>query len=118
MGILTIACSDVAGLVQICWWETKHFVVIGFVIMMICYGIFSITTNEIAMDAKQTLDFCSFSNQLSSSSCIEAQNNWDNAIDTSWSLSAIGLVVGAFTVFKFERKNIDGKWPSEIDEEE
>lgn len=56
-------------------WETKHFVVIGFVIMMICYGIFSITTNEIAMDAKQTLDFCSFSNQLSSSSCIEAQNN-------------------------------------------
>lgn len=89
----------------------------GFVAMMICYGIFSITTNEIAMDAKETLDFCSFS-KLSTGSCIEAQNTWDNAIDTSWSLSAIGVVIGALTVFKFEKKNLDGKWPSEIHEEE
>ncbi|MDG1551522.1 MAG: hypothetical protein P8Q95_07350, partial [Candidatus Poseidoniaceae archaeon] len=98
-------------------WETKHFLVMGFVAMMICYGIFSITTNEIAMDAKETLDFCSFS-KLSTGSCIEAQNTWDNAIDTSWSLSAIGVVIGALTVFKFEKKNLDGKWPSEIQEEE
>ena len=98
-------------------WGTKHFLVMGFVVMMICYGIFSITTNEIAMDAKETLDFCSFS-KLSTGSCIEAQNTWDNAIDTSWSLSAIGVVIGALTVFQFEKKNLDGKWPSEIHEEE
>lgn len=89
----------------------------SFVVMMICYGIFTITTNEIAMDAKETLDFCSFS-KLSTSSCIEAQNTWDNAIDTAWSLSAIGVLIGAFTLFQFERKNIDGKWQSEVEEEE
>ena len=81
-----------------------------------CNGIFSITTNQIAMDAKETLDFCSFS-KLSTSSCIEAQNTWDNAIETSWSLSAIGVLIGAFTIFKFERKNLEGKWPSQTEEE-
>jgi len=98
-------------------WNNTHFLIIGFVVIMICYGIFSVTTNENAMDAKETLEFCSFS-QLSTSQCFEAQNRWDNSIDTAWSLCSIGLLIASFTIFKYERKDENGKWPSEIPLEE
>ncbi len=99
-------------------WENKHFLIIGFVVIMLCYGALSITSNETAMNAKETLEFCSFSQLSSNNSCIEAQNTWDNAINTSWSLCSIGVLIGAFTIFKYERKTEDGIWPSESNLEE
>ena len=98
-------------------WELVHFIIIGFVSIMLLYSAFSITTNETAMDAKETLDFCSFS-KLSTGQCIEAQNKWDNAIDTAWSLSAIGVLIASLTIFKYERKDQFDKWPSDYREEE
>ena len=98
-------------------WELVHFIIIGFVSIMLLYSAFSITTNETAMDAKETLDFCSFS-KLSTGQCIEAQNKWDNAIDTAWSLSAIGVLIASLTIFKYERKDQFDKWPSDYLEEE
>ena len=55
---------------------------------------------------------------ISTLSCIEAQNRWDNAIDTAWSLSAIGVLIASFTIFKYERKDEFDKWPSDYVEEE
>jgi len=98
-------------------WQIKHLLVIGFVTIMLTYSALSVTTNETAMEAKDTLEFCSFS-KLSTGQCIEAQNTWDNAIDTAWSLSAIGLLIGAFTFFKYEQKDEHGKWESDYLEQE
>ena len=65
---------------------------------MLASATYSITNNEKAMSAKETLDLCEFSS-LATNECMSAQNTWDNAIQTSWSLAAIGLLFATFTIF-------------------
>jgi hypothetical protein len=84
---------------------------------MLAASTYSVTTNEQAMDAKETLDFCSYSS-ISTNQCMAAQNTWDNAINTAWSLAGIGLLIGAFTIFQIEKRNSNAEWPSEITESE
>ena len=55
------------------------------------------------MQAKETLEFCSYSN-IATNQCMAAQNTWDNAISTSWSLAAIGLLIAAAVVIQVDRK--------------
>ena len=98
-------------------WNKINFAVLGFVLIMLAASAYSITTNEQAMSAKETLDFCSYSS-ISTNQCMAAQNTWDNAIYTAWSLAGIGLLIGAFTVVQIEKRNIHGHWPSEIIESE
>lgn len=98
-------------------WNKINFAVLGFVLIMLAASAYSVTTNEQAMDAKETLDFCSYSS-ISTNQCMAAQNTWDNAIDTAWSLAGIGLIIGAVTVFQIEKRNIHGYWPTEIIESE
>ena len=84
---------------------------------MLAASAYSVTTNEQAMDAKETLDFCSYSS-IATNQCMVAQNTWDNAINTAWSLAGIGLLVAAFTIVQVEKRNLAGHWPSAISESE
>jgi len=76
-----------------------------------------VTSNEEAMAAKETLDFCYFS-ELISSDCGQAQNRWDDAIGYAWSLSAIGLVVVGATSVVIQRPDEEGNWPQPKRQEE
>ena len=98
-------------------WETPQFLILLFVALMLASATYSITNNEKAMSAKETLDLCEFSS-LATNECMSAQNTWDNAIQTSWSLAAIGLLFATFTIFRYEKRNEDGRWPSDIELEE
>lgn len=84
-------------------WSKFHYLIVGFVFLMLISSAYSVTTNSQAMQAKDTLDFCSYSN-IATNQCMAAQNTWDNAISTAWSLAAIGLLVAAAVVIKIDRK--------------
>ena len=71
----------------------------------------NISTNQEAIDARDTLAFCEFSSQLSSD-CADAEQRWDDAIGYAWSLSALGLAMGVGTLVVVERPLADGTWPS------
>ncbi|MGB1660448.1 MAG: hypothetical protein ACPHHS_08130, partial [Candidatus Poseidoniaceae archaeon] len=87
-------------------WEQKHFALIG--VMLAFFGIawFWINGNSTAMDAKNVIDFCAFSD-LTTPGCYEAQNTWDNAIQGAWSFAVLGLVLGAVGFYDIERKDSD-----------
>ena len=70
----------------------------------------NISTNQEAIDARDTLAFCEFASQLSSE-CGDAQQRWDDAIGYAWSLSALGLVLGVGSMVIIERPLEDGTWP-------
>jgi hypothetical protein len=38
---------------------------------------------------------------------MAAQNSWDNAIDTAWSLASIGLILAASVTIKFNRVEVE-----------
>ena len=38
---------------------------------------------------------------------MAAQNSWDNAIDTAWSLASIGLIMAASVTIKFNKVEIE-----------
>ena len=98
-------------------WGVTQYVILGFVAVMLFSSAYSVTSNQQAMDAKETLDFCAFSS-LATNECIAAQNTWDNAISTAWSLAAIGLILAALTTIQFERRKPKVMWPSDLQEEE
>ena len=83
-------------------WRRIHFVILGFVMLMLISSAYSITTNTEAMQAKETLEFCSYSN-IATNQCMAAQNTWDNAISTAWSLAGIGLLIAAAVAIKIEK---------------
>ncbi len=62
------------------------------------------------MAAKETLDFCYFS-ELVTSECGQAQNRWDDAIGYAWSLSALGILTLGCTAVVIERPDENGNWP-------
>ena len=97
-------------------WEQKHFALIG--VMLAFFGIawFWINGNSTAMDAKNVIDFCAFSD-LTTPGCYEAQNTWDNAIQGAWSFAVLGLVLGAVGFYDIERKDSEGNWPTYESEE-
>ena len=74
------------------------------------FAVQNVTSNEEAMSAKETLEFCYFS-ELVTSECGQAQNRWDDAIGYAWSLSALGIVVLGATSFVIQRPDENGKWP-------
>jgi exosortase/archaeosortase family protein len=88
----------------------RHWALLVTAGVLFILAISHVSTNAEAMDARDTLAFCEFSSELSST-CSDAQLRWDDAIGYAWSLSAlgIGLVVGAFVVI--ERPLEDGTWP-------
>ncbi len=83
-------------------WSKIHFAILAFVLIMLVSSAYSITSNEEAMQAKDTLDFCSYSN-IATNQCMVAQNTWDNAISTAWSLAGIGLLLAACVVIKIDK---------------
>jgi hypothetical protein len=59
------------------------------------------------MDAKYMVDICSFQD-LVTSQCNDAQNEWNNQISSSWSLASVGLVALAgvgITISKANENN-------------
>ncbi len=88
-------------------WSRVHYLIVGFVLLMLISSAYSVTTNSQAMQAKDTLDFCSYSN-IATNQCMAAQNTWDNAISTAWSLAAIGLLIAAAVIIKVDRKITTG----------
>ena len=92
-------------------WESKHKALLGAALLLFILAMTNISTNQEAIDARDTLAFCEFSSQLSSE-CGDAQQRWDDAIGYAWSLSALGLVVGVGTMVTVERPLEDGTWPS------
>ena len=82
--------------------------------LMLISSAYSITTNTEAMQAKETLEFCSYSN-IATNQCMAAQNTWDNAISTAWSLAGIGLLIAAAVAIKIE-KNTALNGPTEESE--
>ncbi|DAC27845.1 MAG TPA: hypothetical protein HA327_07580 [Candidatus Poseidoniaceae archaeon] len=84
-------------------WNKFHVMILGFVLIMLISSAYSVTTNTQAMQAKETLEFCSYSS-IATNQCMAAQNTWDNAISTAWSLAAIGLLVAAAVVIKVDHK--------------
>lgn len=94
-------------------WNAKHFAALAIVILFIVSAAYNVTSNQEAMDAKETLDDCELWNSISAQ-CGNARNRWDDAIGYAWSLSALALIVAAMTTFTIERPNSDGKWPSVV----
>ena len=91
-------------------WETKHKAVLGAALLLFVLAMTNISTNQEAIDARDTLAFCEFASQLSSE-CGDAQQRWDDAIGYAWSLSALGLVLGMGSMVVIERPLEDGSWP-------
>ena len=92
-------------------WKNYHFALVGAALLLFVLAFGNITTNEEAQDARETIEACEFANLLSSE-CGSAQHRWDDAIGYAWSLSALGLLTMAGTVFVVERPLPDGAWPS------
>ena len=92
-------------------WEQKHILLIIGAIVLMIFALQNVTSNEEAMAAKETLDYCYFS-ELVSSECGQAQNRWDDAIGYAWSLSALGIVVLGATSMVIQRPDEDGNWPT------
>jgi len=91
-------------------WEQKHLALIGIMIAFFGIAWFWVNGNATAMDAKNVIDFCAFSD-LTTPNCYDAQNTWDNAIQGAWSFAVLGLVIGAVGFYEIERKDSDGNWP-------
>ncbi len=91
-------------------WEQKHLALIGIMIAFFGIAWFWVNGNSTAMDAKNVIDFCAFSD-LTTPNCYEAQNTWDNAIQGAWSFAVLGLVIGTVGFYEIERKDSDGNWP-------
>jgi exosortase/archaeosortase family protein len=98
-------------------WSSKHYYFLAGAVMLLLFAAHNVTSNEEAMAAKETLDFCYFS-ELISSDCGQAQNRWDDAIGYAWSLSAIGLVVVGATSVVIQRPDEEGNWPQSKRQEE
>ena len=98
-------------------WSSKHYYLLAGAVMLLLFAAHNVTSNEEAMAAKKTLDFCYFS-ELVSSDCGQAQNRWDDAIGYAWSLSAIGLVVVGATSVVIQRPDEEGNWPQSKRQEE
>ncbi len=91
-------------------WEQKHVGLIAIMFAFLGIAWFWVNGNSTAMDAKNIIDFCAFSD-LTTPNCYEAQNTWDNAIQGAWSFAVIGLVIGTIGFYEIERKGEDGQWP-------
>jgi len=78
--------------------------------VLILLAISHVSTNQEALDARDTLAFCEFSSELSST-CSDAQIRWDDAIGYAWSLSALGIGLMVGTIVTVERPLPDGTWP-------
>lgn len=89
-------------------WSKVHYAILGFVLLMLISSAYSVTNNEEAMQAKETLDFCSFSS-ISTNQCMAAQNTWDNAINTAWSMAFIGLLIAAGVAIKIDKHDTSSK---------
>lgn len=91
-------------------WSKLHY---GLLITMVTFFIISwmwVNANADATEAKEVIDYCEFS-ELTTGVCIEAQANWDNAIQGAWSFAVLGLVLGTAGIYEIERKNESGEWP-------
>ena len=93
-------------------WQTKQKVMLVGALLLFVSALANISTNQEAIDARDTLAFCEFSTQLSSE-CGEAEQRWDDAIGYAWSLSALGLAVCCGTLVVVERPDEEGNWPSD-----
>jgi len=91
-------------------WKLQHKALLGAAVLLFVLAMTNISTNQEAIDARDTLAFCEFSSQLSSE-CADAEQRWDDAIGYAWSLSALGLAVGVGTMVVIERPLEDGTWP-------
>ena len=92
-------------------WEQKHVALLGIMLAFFAISWFWVNGNSTAMDAKNVIDFCAFS-EMTNENCLRAQNTWDNAIQGAWSFAVLGLVIGAFGFYEIQRKDGDGNWPS------
>jgi exosortase/archaeosortase family protein len=87
-------------------WEPKHMALAAVFVVIILSSIVSIYTNDEATDAKYELDWCEFS-ELTTPECQDAQQTWDNAIETAWSLSVLGAIGVVSVTVKIERPSKD-----------
>ncbi len=97
-------------------WAKIHFVILGFALLMLISSAYSVTTNNEAMEAKEILDFCSYSN-IATNQCMAAQNNWDNAIETAWSLASIGLIMVAAVAVKITKLELTNSKGNDLESE-
>lgn len=91
-------------------WSRLHY---GLIITMVTFFLISwmwINANADATEAKEVINYCEFS-ELTTGICIEAQANWDNAIQGAWSFAVLGLVLGTAGIYEIERKDESGEWP-------
>ncbi len=72
-------------------WQKIHLAVLVLGIGLILLAIVNITSSQEAMDAKHMVDVCSFQD-LVTSQCNDAQNEWNNQISSSWSLALVGMI--------------------------
>ena len=98
-------------------WAKQHFGLILVAFVLVAGGAYNVTSSNEANEAKSTLDTCQFLD-LVSSECTQAQKDWDNAIESAWSMAAIGLAAGAFGAVEFQRPDENGQWPSNIKQEQ
>ena len=87
-------------------WNKVHYGILLLAGLMLISSAYSVTTNDEAMEAKEILDFCAYSS-IATNQCMAAQNSWDNAIDTAWSLASIGLIMAASVTIKFNKVEIE-----------
>ncbi|NCG01532.1 MAG: hypothetical protein GWP25_07055 [Euryarchaeota archaeon] len=97
-------------------WAPKHYYLLAGAVLLLLFAAHNVTNNEEAMAAKETLDFCYFS-ELVTSECGQAQNRWDDAIGYAWSLSALGIMVIGATSVVIQRPDEHGNWPEKLESE-
>ncbi|HJL97453.1 MAG TPA: exosortase/archaeosortase family protein [Candidatus Poseidoniaceae archaeon] len=91
-------------------WAPKQYYLLAGAVLLLIFAAHNVTSNEEAMAAKETLDFCYFS-ELVTSECGQAQNRWNDAIGYAWSLSALGLLILGTTSVVIQRPDENGDWP-------
>ena len=91
-------------------WGKVHFAILLLAALMLISSAYSVTTNDEAMEAKEILDFCAYSS-IATNQCMAAQNNWDNAINTAWSLATLGLIMAVAVTIKIAK--VDKKPPKQ-----
>ena len=86
-------------------WSRVHYLIVGFVLLMLISSAYSVTTITSNASKRHPRFLFIFQHCYN---CMAAQNTWDNAISTAWSLAAIGLLIAAAVIIKVDRKITTG----------
>ena len=82
-------------------WQVLQKAMIVISVLLIIGSVTSVLLDEEAMQAKETVDFCDFTDSVTGS-CGDARDTWSQEIEAAWSLATLGLLGIVSTVITIE----------------